>query len=66
MTHGPGESPSVGHIFSSKCQAPASTVMGKPYAFPSRAIFTNNQGLCELLLIREVTYEGFLKAGFVN
>ena len=56
MTHGPGERPSAGHRFSPKCQVSALIVNGETICVSIKAIFTNNQGLCELLLIREASY----------
>ena len=66
MTHGPGERPLAGHRFSPKCQVSALIVNGKTICISIKAIFTNNQGPCELLLIREASYQEFLKRNIEN
>ena len=66
MTHGPGERPLAGHRFSPKCQVSALIVNVKTICISIKAIFTNNQGPCELLLIREASYQEFLKNDFVS
>lgn len=61
MTHGPGDSPSVSHRFSPKYRSP---LWESCIYFHQGRFITNNQKLHKLL-IRKVSYYGFLKAGFI-